>query len=223
MIDLKALQGQVKLLVDRPRAGRGRARRPAGRAAARVRRGVRKPPNGRHVRDLAAPTCSTRPRWPGCSGCVFVRFCEDNGLVEPVWIGGDDPQAPATARLPGPPGVSRQEPAAQRPALAARGVRLPARPARHRADLRRAQPAVALRHLRRRRRGAARLLPPSAPGRCRCATPGLDTRFLGDLYQDLSAHARETYALLQTPEFVEEFILDRAFEPAVTEFGLAGD
>ena len=29
----------------------------------------------------------------------------------------------------------------------------------------------------------------------------LDTRFLGDLYQDLSEHAKEIYALLQTPEF----------------------
>lgn len=27
----------------------------------------------------------------------------------------------------------------------------------------------------------------------------LDTRFLGDLYQDLSDHAKKTYALLQTP------------------------
>jgi hypothetical protein len=35
------------------------------------------------------------------------------------------------------------------------------------------------------------------------------TRFLGDLYQDLSEEARKRYALLQTPEFVEEFILDR--------------
>ncbi|MGW8885233.1 BREX-2 system adenine-specific DNA-methyltransferase PglX [Streptomyces sp. NPDC055749] len=48
----------------------------------------------------------------------------------------------------------------------------------------------------------------------------LDTRFLGDLYQDLSEHARKTYALLQTPEFVEEFILDLTLEPAVEEFGL---
>ena len=31
------------------------------------------------------------------------------------------------------------------------------------------------------------------------------TRFLGDLYQDLSESARKRYALLQTPEFVEEF------------------
>ncbi|MFF1844562.1 BREX-2 system adenine-specific DNA-methyltransferase PglX [Streptomyces sp. NPDC058217] len=49
---------------------------------------------------------------------------------------------------------------------------------------------------------------------------GLSTRFLGDLYQDLSEHARKTYALLQTPEFVEEFILDLTLEPAVKEFGL---
>ncbi|MFI8550221.1 BREX-2 system adenine-specific DNA-methyltransferase PglX [Spirillospora sp. NPDC077959] len=48
----------------------------------------------------------------------------------------------------------------------------------------------------------------------------LDTRFLGDLYQDLSDHAKKTYALLQTPEFVEEFILDLTLEPAVEEFGL---
>ncbi|MBQ1090136.1 BREX-2 system adenine-specific DNA-methyltransferase PglX [Streptomyces sp. B93] len=50
--------------------------------------------------------------------------------------------------------------------------------------------------------------------------PDLNTRFLGDLYQDLSEHARKTYALLQTPVFVEEFILDLTLEPAVEEFGL---
>ncbi|MFJ3665541.1 BREX-2 system adenine-specific DNA-methyltransferase PglX [Streptomyces sp. NPDC090106] len=50
--------------------------------------------------------------------------------------------------------------------------------------------------------------------------PELDTRFLGDLYQDLSEHARKTYALLQTPVFVEEFILDLTLEPAVEDFGL---
>ncbi|AOS63688.1 BREX-2 system adenine-specific DNA-methyltransferase PglX [Actinoalloteichus hymeniacidonis] len=52
--------------------------------------------------------------------------------------------------------------------------------------------------------------------------PELDTRFLGDLYQDLSENARKTFALLQTPEFVEEFILDLTLEPAVEEFGLEG-
>jgi len=49
--------------------------------------------------------------------------------------------------------------------------------------------------------------------------PEWNTRFLGDLYQDLSESARERYALLQTPDFVEEFILDRTLNPAMDEFG----
>lgn len=49
-----------------------------------------------------------------------------------------------------------------------------------------------------------------------------DSRFLGDLYQDLSEAARKKYALLQTPVFVEEFILERTLEPAIQEFGLKG-
>ncbi len=52
--------------------------------------------------------------------------------------------------------------------------------------------------------------------------PNLATRFLGDLYQELSEHAQDTYALLQTPTFVEKFILDQTLTPAVTEFGLEG-
>jgi hypothetical protein len=50
----------------------------------------------------------------------------------------------------------------------------------------------------------------------------LDTRFLGDLYQDLSDYAKKKYALLQTPIFVEEFILDRTLTPAIEEFGIQG-
>jgi len=52
--------------------------------------------------------------------------------------------------------------------------------------------------------------------------PELDTRFFGDLYHDLSEHSKKTYALLQTPDFVEEFILDLTLNPAVEEFGLSG-
>lgn len=48
--------------------------------------------------------------------------------------------------------------------------------------------------------------------------PAWDTRFLGDLYQDLSEAARKRYALLQTPDFVEKFLLDRTLEPALDEF-----
>jgi hypothetical protein len=49
---------------------------------------------------------------------------------------------------------------------------------------------------------------------------GADTRFLGDLYQDLSENVRKRYALLQTPRFVESFILDRTLTPALERFGL---
>ncbi|MFE6557019.1 BREX-2 system adenine-specific DNA-methyltransferase PglX [Nocardioides sp. NPDC057767] len=52
--------------------------------------------------------------------------------------------------------------------------------------------------------------------------PDFGTRFLGDLYQDLSDHAKKTYALLQTPVFVEEFILDQTLTQALKEFGVDG-
>jgi SAM-dependent methyltransferase len=45
-----------------------------------------------------------------------------------------------------------------------------------------------------------------------------ESRFLGDLYQDLDADVRERYALLQTPDFVEEYILDQTLTPALVEF-----
>ncbi|MET0415026.1 MAG: DNA methyltransferase, partial [Actinoplanes sp.] len=51
------------------------------------------------------------------------------------------------------------------------------------------------------------------------ASADLDTRFLGDLYQNLSPYARHRYALLQTPGFVESLILDRTLEPARRELG----
>ncbi|GGT38515.1 BREX-2 system adenine-specific DNA-methyltransferase PglX [Nonomuraea spiralis] len=47
-----------------------------------------------------------------------------------------------------------------------------------------------------------------------------NTRFLGDLYQDLSDHAKDAYALLQTPDFVERFILDLTLTPALEAFPL---
>jgi hypothetical protein len=47
-------------------------------------------------------------------------------------------------------------------------------------------------------------------------------QFLGDLYQDLSEHAQKKYALLQSPEFVVDFVLDRTLTPALDVFGLKG-
>jgi hypothetical protein len=49
--------------------------------------------------------------------------------------------------------------------------------------------------------------------------PEWNTRFVGDLYQDLSEAAQKMFALLQTPVFVEEFILDRTLTPAIQTFG----
>lgn len=49
--------------------------------------------------------------------------------------------------------------------------------------------------------------------------PDWNTRFLGDLYQDLSEDARKRFALLQTPDFVEAWILSRTLDPAIREFG----
>lgn len=53
------------------------------------------------------------------------------------------------------------------------------------------------------------------------ADPTWATRFLGDLYQDLSESARKKYALLQTPDFVESFILDRTLGEALKVLPLA--
>ncbi|MFF4779615.1 BREX-2 system adenine-specific DNA-methyltransferase PglX [Microtetraspora fusca] len=48
------------------------------------------------------------------------------------------------------------------------------------------------------------------------------TDFLCDFYQDLSETARSTYALVRTPAFVSEFILDHTLDPAIESFGPAG-
>ncbi len=50
---------------------------------------------------------------------------------------------------------------------------------------------------------------------------GSTTRFLGDLYQDLNEGVRKRYGLLQTPDFVEGFILDQTLTPALQERGVA--
>jgi hypothetical protein len=50
--------------------------------------------------------------------------------------------------------------------------------------------------------------------------PNHGTRFLGDLYQNLSEYVRERYKLCQTPSFVIDFILDRTLTPALDAFGL---
>ncbi|HQA31349.1 MAG TPA: BREX-2 system adenine-specific DNA-methyltransferase PglX [Propioniciclava tarda] len=154
---------------------------------------------------------------------VFVRFCEDNRLLKPVWIAG--------------PGSRRQE------ALDAQLQYFRANPEHtdrewllqaidHLAGLRATRELVgahsplwtvspsgqavqALLSFWRETRDDGTLV-------WDLADPDLSTRFLGDLYQNLSDYAKKTFALLQTPEFVEEFILDQTMEPALAERPLEG-
>jgi hypothetical protein len=153
---------------------------------------------------------------------VFVRFCEDNHLLDGVWIAG-----PGERRR-----IALDDEAHFLSQDRSRGAR---------SWLREAFGVLA-----RTPPGRALLDPDHNPvwtadlgdGACRellsfwreqdaagallrdLTDPKLDTRLLGDLYQDLSQFAKKKFALLQTPDFVEELILDRTLTPALEEFGL---
>lgn len=64
---------------------------------------------------------------------------------------------------------------------------------------------------------------PSAPAgarsRVNLASENLDTSFLGTLYQGISEISRKTHALLATPGFVSDLLLDRVLQPALNEAG----
>lgn len=153
---------------------------------------------------------------------VFARYCEDNALVTPRWISGADADERAHA-------------------LDARRAYFQANPedtdrewltqiSEHFAKF----PATAglvdqfsPMHLVAPSGDAARTLlefwwQQNTDGTPMFSFAGMDTRFLGDIYQDLSEHAKKTYALLQTPEFVEEFILDQTMDPALADRPLEG-
>ncbi len=154
---------------------------------------------------------------------VFIRFCEDNGLVRPVWISGPaDRRSDATdGQLAyfrsNPDDTDREWLATAIDYLAT----LPATAAlvEEHSPLWSVSPSgqaiTALLQFWRRTDDAGNLV-------FDFTDPQLSTRFLGDLYQDLSDHAKKTFALLQTPDFVEEFILDQTMEPALAERPLEG-
>ncbi|MGC4898094.1 BREX-2 system adenine-specific DNA-methyltransferase PglX [Micromonospora echinospora] len=218
MIPLKALQTQVTALTDDLR----------GQVAAdsELESSLRK----EHAQATEARrTAGTFETWlddvldqaavAWVLGCVFVRFCEDNELVEPLWIGGPEPAAPVGRAM-----QHRQQHLIDNPrhndrewlreaftylrGLRATGKIFDEHNPVWRFDISGAAAEKLSEFFRR------------GPGLVSLRVDDLNTRFLGDLYQDLSTHAKKTYALLQTPDFVEEFILDRTFEPAVREFGL---
>ena len=154
---------------------------------------------------------------------VFVRFLEDNNLVEPRWFAGH--------------GARRSEATDAERAFFRAHPELTAREwigetVTHLAKL----PATAqlvdehapLHQIPISGRMAERIIAfwrerdDDGALRRDFSDPQLDTRFLGDLYQDLSEFAKSTYALLQTPVFIEEFILDQTMEPALAERPLEG-
>jgi len=154
---------------------------------------------------------------------VFIRFCEDNALVQPVWIAGPEHrrQEALDAQLAyfrtHPEHTDREWLQSAIDYLA----NLPATKAlvESHSALHLVSPSgnavTGLLNFWRTRREDGTLVHDLHDST-------LSTRFLGDLYQDLSQHAKETYALLQTPVFVEEFILDRTLEPALNERPLEG-
>jgi hypothetical protein len=155
-------------------------------------------------------------------GCVFVRFCEDNGLVpDPLLAGHGGRRAIAidhrTAYVQANPADDDRhwlrEVFSRYRALPATGEIFGG----HNPIWLLAPSADGARSLV---QGFQAVDPDTGEIRHDFTDPSWDTRFLGDLYQDLSEHAKKTFALLQTPEFVEEFILDRTLEPALATFGL---
>jgi hypothetical protein len=159
-------------------------------------------------------------------GTVFVRFCEDNGLIEDPWIAGPGERLAYAEERQGaffhanPNRNDRDWLIATFEHLASTNQTVAGLFDRKHNPLWEILPsyeaAGELLSFWRRRGGDGEIVhdfttPEGEPW---------DTRFLGDLYQGLSEHARKTYALLQTPEFVEEFILDLTLEPAIEEFGL---
>ncbi|MCR8573216.1 BREX-2 system adenine-specific DNA-methyltransferase PglX [Streptomyces sp. Isolate_219] len=156
-------------------------------------------------------------------GCVFVRFCEDNGLIERAWLAGvgerlkDAEDHDAAFFAANPEKNDRDWIVAAFDHLAGTNPTVAGLFDRGHNPLWEIAPsyeaATALLKFWRRVDSDGELIHSFVSSE-------LDTRFLGDLYQDLSEHARKTYALLQTPVFVEELILDLTLEPAVEEFGL---
>lgn len=155
--------------------------------------------------------------------CVFVRFLEDNRLIDQPLIAGPGPRGAAalghrSEYFQREPGHSDREylescfrEVAAYPAVSALYDQ------RHNPLWRLGPTADGARALR---ETFTRVDPETGELVHEFTDPNFGTRFLGDLYQDLSEAAKKRYALLQTPDFVEEFILDRTLTPAIDEFGL---
>lgn len=156
--------------------------------------------------------------------CVFLRFIEDNELVERPWLGGTPDSGRLALARDRHEAYFREKPLeTDRDYLLASFREAGALPGLHTFFDEAHNPvfrlglsgdaAMALRQF------WQQVDPNTGTLAHDFTDPEWNTRFLGDLYQDLSEATRKRYALLQTPEFVEEFILDRTLTPAIREFG----
>lgn len=162
-------------------------------------------------------------------GTVFVRFCEDNLLIPEPYVAGAEAERRDLAEARYAQYLEEEQDPTFRGWLERAFAEIGAGEAGKLLFNRRRNPlyqiplshdgARALVEFWRERDEAGHLVHDFTDPLNEDGTEGWDTRFLGDLYQDLSEAARKTYALLQTPEFVEEFILDRTMSPVVREMG----
>ncbi|WP_330234069.1 BREX-2 system adenine-specific DNA-methyltransferase PglX [Nocardia sp. NBC_00508] len=163
-------------------------------------------------------------------GTVFVRFCEDNRLIDEPYLTGptDDRRELAETRyddyvatVDDPTYRGWLERAFTEVGTGQAGKLLfdPAHNPLYQVPLSHEGAQQLIEFWRARDESGSLVHDFTDPLRDDDGPAGWDTHFLGDLYQDLSESARKAYALLQTPEFVEEFILDRALIPALHEFG----
>ncbi|WP_175412583.1 BREX-2 system adenine-specific DNA-methyltransferase PglX [Streptomyces sp. TRM64462] len=158
-------------------------------------------------------------------GTVFVRFCEDNTLIDRPFIAGPgqrltEAEERQRVYLSDHPGTNAQDWLAE-------------------AFTHLAESHAAMARIFDKARNALWALRPSPQGaaelvefwrsrgedgslRFDFTDPELDTRFLGDLYQDISETARKAFALVQTPTFIVDFVLDLTVDPAIAEFGPQG-
>jgi hypothetical protein len=156
---------------------------------------------------------------------VFLRYVEDNGWVDHPWIAGGDPHERAWAE------GAYEAYFKAHPVHSDRDYWLHvAREAAKLAGLRDLfdprwnpiwSPVTISGDMAMAVRGFwTEVDPNTGELRRSLADPSGETPFLGDLYQDLSESARKKFALLQTPEFVADFLLDRTLDPAIDTFGL---
>ncbi|MFH9982868.1 BREX-2 system adenine-specific DNA-methyltransferase PglX [Streptomyces sp. NPDC017179] len=184
----------------------------------------------------AARTSASAPQWMServtqaavswVLGTVFVRFCEDNSLLRDPFLAGATPARQTHAHERHDQFIARNPANTHRDWILSAFDEIGVTPAGRMVFDQRHNP---LYQIPLSNEGAKQLIDfwriheEAEGGGTNIVHDFHDdnwgTRFLGDLYQDLSEDVRDKYALLQTPEFVERFILDRTLKKAIERFG----